>query len=237
MSAARDLALFAVAMPSPCARDHLWSGPNMILSLSARPPRPRATSEIQDGMPFGTRGGMSVEHNFPADGEYVLSIGDMAWRAPYPTWSSRTPCWRCSMARNSGARFRGEDDHKGVDQRSTTPSPTQRAPEGHPLHATPAAHRSRDVPASQLRGATMTAAHRPDTRTTAAASIPWKRQPARAGRARHPHQGPREDHRHDDSPSRRKIFICKPSSVADEPACARTIVENLRARPSAARDR
>ena len=29
-------------------------------------------------MPFGTRGGFIVEHNFPADGEYELTIGDMA---------------------------------------------------------------------------------------------------------------------------------------------------------------
>jgi mono/diheme cytochrome c family protein len=32
----------------------------------------------RDGLPFGTRGGMLVEHYFPADGEYALTIGDMA---------------------------------------------------------------------------------------------------------------------------------------------------------------
>ena len=31
-----------------------------------------------EGMPFGTRGGMSVEHTFLADGEYELTIGDLA---------------------------------------------------------------------------------------------------------------------------------------------------------------
>jgi mono/diheme cytochrome c family protein len=32
----------------------------------------------EDGMPLGTRGGIAVDHNFPADGEYVLNIANMA---------------------------------------------------------------------------------------------------------------------------------------------------------------
>ena len=32
----------------------------------------------EDGLPLGTRGGIAVEHNFPADGEYVLNIANMA---------------------------------------------------------------------------------------------------------------------------------------------------------------
>ena len=35
-------------------------------------------------MPFGTRGGFSVEHTFPADGEYELTIGDMALAREVP---------------------------------------------------------------------------------------------------------------------------------------------------------
>jgi len=32
----------------------------------------------QDGLPLGTRGGIAVDHNFPADGEYLLNIANMA---------------------------------------------------------------------------------------------------------------------------------------------------------------
>jgi mono/diheme cytochrome c family protein len=32
----------------------------------------------EDGLPFGTRGGIAVDHNFPADAEYVLNIANMA---------------------------------------------------------------------------------------------------------------------------------------------------------------
>ena len=31
-----------------------------------------------DGLPLGTRGGLLVEHLFPADGEYKLNIGGLA---------------------------------------------------------------------------------------------------------------------------------------------------------------
>jgi hypothetical protein len=30
-----------------------------------------------EGLPLGTRGGAAIKHNFPADGEYTLSIGDL----------------------------------------------------------------------------------------------------------------------------------------------------------------
>ena len=30
-----------------------------------------------EGLPFGTRGGMLIEHEFPADGEYVLTVKGM----------------------------------------------------------------------------------------------------------------------------------------------------------------
>jgi mono/diheme cytochrome c family protein len=41
---------------------------------------PAASTQIfhQDGLPLGTRGGIAVNHNFPADGEYVLNIANMA---------------------------------------------------------------------------------------------------------------------------------------------------------------
>ena len=38
---------------------------------------PRVTSQTRhvEGTPFGTRGGIAVVHDFPADGEYVFKIG------------------------------------------------------------------------------------------------------------------------------------------------------------------
>ena len=38
-----------------------------------------------------------------------------------------------------------------------------------------------------------------------------------------------------DSPSRQKVFICKPASAAEEAPCAQKIIANLAQRPFAAR--
>ena len=35
-------------------------------------------SSYMEGQPLGTRGGMLIEHTFPADGEYVFDIGNLA---------------------------------------------------------------------------------------------------------------------------------------------------------------
>jgi hypothetical protein len=43
-----------------------------------RATRPSTQIFHEDGLPFGTRGGIAVNHNFPADGEYVLNIANMA---------------------------------------------------------------------------------------------------------------------------------------------------------------
>ena len=99
----------------------------MILSLAAAPALGSGNQQrYKDGMPFGTRGGMSVEHNFPADGEYVLTIGDMAlartvpnmefentvialldgkefWRTSSAARKTTRPSTRSSMTRSPGS--------------------------------------------------------------------------------------------------------------------------------------
>src|SRR5947208_5507246 len=71
-----------------------------------------------DGMPFGTRGGFTAEHNFPADGEYELTIGDMALAREVP----RMEFENTVIALLDGREFYrttigGEADHKAIDQR------------------------------------------------------------------------------------------------------------------------
>ncbi|HUB83415.1 MAG TPA: DUF1592 domain-containing protein [Bryobacteraceae bacterium] len=45
------------------------------LTTTYQIPRVESQNRHIDGTPFGTRGGMSVIHNFPADGDYVFKIG------------------------------------------------------------------------------------------------------------------------------------------------------------------
>ena len=66
LSAARNLSAQAVGNPAPRAVGVPYTIGNA-----------RAQQFHVDGLPLGTRGGLVVEHYFPADGEYKLSIGDL----------------------------------------------------------------------------------------------------------------------------------------------------------------
>jgi hypothetical protein len=92
---------------------------NMVISLppSGAPGTGRQQHRLE-GMPFGTRGGFIVEHNFPADGEYELTIGDMALAREVP----RMEFENTVIALLDGKEFHrttigGEADHKAIDQR------------------------------------------------------------------------------------------------------------------------
>jgi len=71
----------------------------------------------QQGLPLGTRGGMVVEHTFPADGEYHLNIGDLVTRL----WEFNQEFTHTVIATYDGEKFfemdiGGADDLKAMDQ-------------------------------------------------------------------------------------------------------------------------
>jgi Protein of unknown function (DUF1592)/Protein of unknown function (DUF1588)/Protein of unknown function (DUF1585)/Protein of unknown function (DUF1587)/Protein of unknown function (DUF1595)/Planctomycete cytochrome C len=71
----------------------------------------------RDGLPFGTRGGTVVEHYFPADGEYRLTIANMASALWVPDMEFKNTV----LAMLDGKEFfrttiGGEEDLKAIDQ-------------------------------------------------------------------------------------------------------------------------
>ena len=105
-------------------------------------------------MPFGTRGGFIVEHNFPADGEYELTIGDMALAREVP----RMEFENTVIALLDGKEFYrttigGEADHKAIDQTLDPAVERDQQPAAEdPLPRHRRAAQARDhVRASQLR--------------------------------------------------------------------------------------
>lgn len=71
----------------------------------------------QAGLPLGTRGGLVVEHYFPADGEYVLNIGDLASRL----WVFNQEFTHTVIATYDGEKIfemdiGGGEDLKAIDQ-------------------------------------------------------------------------------------------------------------------------
>ena len=170
-------------------------------------------------MPFGTRGGFIVEHNFPADGEYELTIGDMALAREVP----RMEFENTVIVLLDGKEFYrtnigGEADHKAIDQ---TLDPAVEEINGRlrkiRFKATAGQHKlaSRSCIAASPK-ATSALAHRARGRSG-----------AHPGRACVQIRGPLSVTGVSQSPSRSKIFICAPKASREEIACANKIVENL----------
>jgi uncharacterized protein DUF1592/uncharacterized protein DUF1588/uncharacterized protein DUF1595/uncharacterized protein DUF1587/uncharacterized protein DUF1585 len=220
--AARAVALEAIGNPkAPPETITYGDVANMVISL---PPQGAPGAGRQqhhlEGMPFGTRGGFIAEHNFPADGEYELTIGDMALAREVP----RMEFENTVIALLDGKEFYrttigGEADHKAIDQ---TLDPAVAEING----------RLRKIRFTATQGQhklAITFVHRSfaesdeRTRTVALEGGQERIQAAHALQIR----GPLSVTGMSASASRSKIFICKPTSSRDELACANRIVENL----------
>ena len=229
--AARAVALEAIGNPkAPSVLTTYGDVANMVISLppSGAPGTGRQQHRLE-GMPFGTRGGFVVEHNFPADGEYELTIGDMALAREVP----RMEFENTVIALLDGREFYlttigGEADHKAIDQRL---DPAVEEINGRlrriRFHATAGQHKlavtfvHRSFAESDER-----------TRTVALEGGQERIQAAHALQIR----GPLSVAGMSVAGSRAKIFICHPSAgaaapgptaTAGEAACARSIIENL----------
>ncbi|MEO6185983.1 MAG: DUF1592 domain-containing protein [Steroidobacteraceae bacterium] len=232
VSSARTLALYAVGDPKTVPLDSTYGPvPNMILSLAARPAEGTGNQQrYKEGMPFGTRGGMSAQHVFLADGDYLLSVGDMALARTVPNMEFENTL----IALLDGKEFYrtvigGEEDHKGIDQRlDDAVARINGRLKDIPFRATAGQH---TVAVTFLRRSY--AEH--DDRSASPGHSDDGRgfNPLEGGQQRVPAvhamyvKGPVKITGVSDSLSRQKIFICKPATAADEPACARRIVENL----------
>jgi hypothetical protein len=220
--AARAVALEAVGnVAAPPVTTTYGDAANMVISL---PPQGEPGTGRQQhhlpGMPFGTRGGFIVEHNFPADGEYELTIGDMALAREVP----RMEFENTVVALLDGQEFYrtnigGEADHKAIDQLL---DPAVEAING----------RLRKIRFPATAGQhelAVTFVHRSfaesDERTLTSA-LEGGQQRIQAAHALEI-RGPFTVSGLSNSPSRTKVFICQPAEAADERPCALEIVTNL----------
>ena len=106
ISAARVVSTRAIGNPSPRPA-----------SATYRPPRGTDQSVHVDGLPLGTRGGLLVEHLFPADGEYKLNIGGLATAGYVRGMEYRhTLVATIDGAKVFEAQIGGEEDMKAIDQ-------------------------------------------------------------------------------------------------------------------------
>ena len=222
VDAARAIAVEAIGDPQALPIATTYGDPaNMVISL---PPDPAPGTGLQQhhlpGMPFGTRGGFVVKHNFPADGEYELTIGDMAMAREVP----RMEFENTVVVLLDGKEFYrtnigGEVDHKAIDTR-LDPAVEEINNRLRKIHfrATAGQH---DLAVTFVHRSYAESDER--TRTVALEGGQERIQAAHALEIR----GPLTVTGIGASPSRDKIFICRPSDTPNERTCAVDIVTNL----------
>lgn len=222
INAARSIAQQAVGnLDAPPELITYGDAANMVISLppSGAPGTGRQQHHIP-GMPFGTRGGFSVEHTFPADGEYELTIGDMALAREVPRMEfENTVIALLDGVEIYRTNIGGETDHKAIDQLLD--------PVVEEIN-----NRLRDIRFSATAGQhelAVTFLHRSfaesdeRTRTIALEGGQERIQAAHALQIR----GPLSVSGMSNSPSRDRIFLCEPRDAAEDRLCATEIVSTL----------
>jgi hypothetical protein len=182
-----------------------------------------------EGLPFGTRGGIRIEHHFPADGEYAFNVKGV------------TGYFQRVLGGISGEKLEvlidGERVHlfdwdKEISNTTGRGKWTPRIPVTAGPHVVGVTFiATNDVPGTEL--------NKPFQRTmNTPGNIP--------GFIFYPHvgqvtiEGPHEAKGASDTVSRQRIFSCRPATEREEDACARRIVSTLAKRafrrPSTAED-
>jgi len=215
-----------------------------------------------EGLPFGTRGGMLVNHVFPSDGDYTITVTPIFGDNMSPTGFGSVPCEKLEILLD-GARL-DLIDWQG-SRRFGAPQANCGGEAQRGRGATPAAGRGRGAPSGggqqgpeaffggrggtpmRVRFKTTAGAHAVGVTFLATNFAPvldldrhFMRDTLQTGPTPgftfFPHvgtvriEGPYNAAQAKSSPSRDKIFVCRPTSAADEPACARKVVTNLATR-------
>jgi hypothetical protein len=177
-----------------------------------------------DGMPLGTRGGILVNHNFPLDGEYIIKV--RLWRNTFDLMRGMEDAHQIEISMD-GQRLQlvkvgGQEDFAAMAENPGTFGAdldrrlTVRIPVKAGVHTLSAAtilrsHAQRDnlikpFMKTTIDGLDITGDPSVDRLTV---------------------EGPYGQTSPGDTPSRRRIFTCKPATAAEEEPCARKILSSL----------
>ena len=196
-----------------------------------------------DGLPMGTRGGTAIRHNFPLDGEYLIKLSLQKLSFGQVFGSSAEGEMLEVTLNGERVKLYQLDDMPYFFMRD---KPGEPIPLG-PLKD-PSAQRVRMSPNINMEFRLNVKAGPQDIRvaflnTSYVANEDLVHRPGAStfdsnngmqyGYYTVPHlgkvdiTGPYNPAGSGDTPSRRKIFVCRPASTADELACAQKIISNL----------
>ncbi len=172
----------------------------------------------QDGLPFGTRGGLSVEYNFPRDGEYDIELAMLDLFAGAPIREPHQlevsvdgerialfPLAPVDPDRDQGAAYNTGPE----DLRVRVPVPAgPRTVTATFIRKTGALAESLRQPFDRPHGEGDYLLYAPHLGTVTIT-------------------GPFDETGIEDTPTRRRIFVCRPGNAAEEAPCARQILSAL----------
>ncbi len=169
-----------------------------------------------EGLPFGTRGGILIKYEFPADGQYSFKVKGVTGYFQAVLGGVKGEQLEVTV---DGERVKLFDWDKEISSTTGNGKSTPRIPVKAGLHTVGVTVlATNDVPGSEL--------DKPFQRTmNTPGSIP--------GFLFYPHvgqvwiEGPYNAAGASDTESRKKIFVCHPAAAKDEAACARTIISTL----------
>src|SRR5262252_7891307 len=195
-----------------------------------------------EGLPFGTRGGLLVKHVFPSDGEYTITVTPIFGDNMSPTGFGSVPCEKLEILLD-GERIALIDWQGG----GRTPAATCG---GRQIAEVRSGQSGADLGRSngmRVRFATKAGAHALGVTFLQTNFAPvldldqhFMRDTVQTGPTPgftyFPHvgtvriEGPFNAQQAEDSPSRRRIFVCRPANAADETPCATKIISGLATR-------
>ncbi len=169
-----------------------------------------------EGLPFGTRGGILIKNQFPADGEYTFKVKGVTGYFQAVLGGVKGEQLEVTV---DGERVKLFDWDKEIANTTGVGRSTPRIPIKAGLHSIGVTFlATNDVPGSEL--------DRPFERTmNTPGNIP--------GFLFYPHvgqvwiEGPYNAKGAADTESRRKVFVCHPATAKEEEPCARNIISNL----------
>jgi hypothetical protein len=182
---------------------------------------PNATQFFHtEGLPLGTRGGLAVTHNFPADGEYVINIANMAqaiwvYNMEFENHLVVTLDHRKIYETSIG----GEEDMKAIDQKQdpAVDAINKRLKDIH-FNATAGPHR---VAVTFLQRSYA------ENENRLQMNVPGGGEDRILRVTSFEVRGPLKAIGLSQTPSRERIFSCYPRNEADEDPCARQILSRI----------
>jgi mono/diheme cytochrome c family protein len=169
-----------------------------------------------EGLPFGTRGGILIKYQFPADGEYTFKVKGVTGYFQAVLGGVKGEQLEVTV---DGERVKLFDWDKEIANTTGNGKSTPRIPVKAGLHSVGVTFiATNDIPGSEV--------NRPFQRTmNTPGTIP--------GFLFYPHvgqvwvEGPYNPKGASDTASRQKIFVCRPATPKEETACARAIASSL----------